>query len=238
VAVQITIVKVGSTLPALAAARGDFEDWIRWGLGPAGTQAGVVDVRNGDGLPKAGGLVGVVVSGSHALVTDHEAWSEDTAAWLAGVVARGIPVLGICYGHQLLAHALGGQVGDNPNGLEFGTVDVHLAGEAGADALLGGLPNPLPAQVCHRQSVLRLPPGAVRLAASALDGCQAFRVGATAWGVQFHPEFDGVAVRAYVDEFREELRAGGQDAEAIRRGVGETPQAAGLLQRFAGIAAS
>jgi GMP synthase (glutamine-hydrolysing) len=231
------IVKVGSTLPALAAARGDFEDWIRRGLGPAGVQASVVDPRRDDGLPQAGSLAGVVVSGSHASVTDHEAWSERTAAWLVDVVAQGIPVLGICYGHQLLAHALGGRVADNPNGLEFGTVAVRLAEDAAADALLGGLPDPLPAQVCHRQSVLRLPAGAVGLATSALDGYQAFRVGDNAWGVQFHPEFDAAVVRAYVDAFREELGAGGQDPEAIRRGVAETPQAAGVLRRFAGIVA-
>jgi GMP synthase (glutamine-hydrolysing) len=235
VAGTILIVKVGGTLPALAGAQGDFEDWIRRGLGPAGVRAGVVDVRRGEDLPAPGGLDGVVVSGSHASVTDREGWSEVTAGWLAGVVALGVPVLGICYGHQLLAHALGGRVADNPNGLEFGTVAVHLAEEAGEDALLGGVPNPLPAQVCHRQSVLRLPPGAVRLATSALDGCQAFRVADSAWGVQFHPEFNGAAVRAYVDEYREELAAGGQDPDAIRRGVAETPQAAGLLRRFAQI---
>jgi GMP synthase (glutamine-hydrolysing) len=238
VAGTIFIVKVGGTLPALAEARGDFEDWIRQGLGPAGAQASVVDVRRGEGLPGPEGLDGVVISGSHASVTEREAWSEGAAVWLSDLVALDVPVLGICYGHQLLAHALGGHVGDNPNGLEFGTVAVHLAEAAGEDALLGGLPNPLPAQVCHRQTVLRLPPGGVRLAASALDGCQAFRVGGSAWGVQFHPEFDGAAVRAYVDEFREELAAGGQDPDAIRRGVAETPQAAGLLRRFAQIAAS
>ena len=67
-----------------------------------------------------------------------------------GLVERGIPTLGICYGHQLLAHALGGEVGDNPNGREFGTVTVELTAEAADDPLLGGLPRePAGAGVPH-----------------------------------------------------------------------------------------
>jgi GMP synthase (glutamine-hydrolysing) len=166
-------------------------------------------------------------------VTDGAAWSEATAGWLAGVVARGVPVLGICYGHQLLAHALGGEVGDNPRGLEFGTIEIRLAAGAARDPLLGALPHPARVQVCHRQSVLRLPPGARRLASSAMDDNQAFVFGEGAWGLQFHPEFDAAIVRAYIHAFRQDLLAQGRDPAALQATCAETPRAAGLLQRFA-----
>jgi GMP synthase (glutamine-hydrolysing) len=227
------IVKVGSTLPALAAERGDFEDWIRQGMGRAGAGARIVDVRNGESLPPPAGLGGVVVSGSHDSVTDRATWSEATATWLAGAVAQEVPVLGICYGHQLLAHALGGEVGGNPRGLEFGTVEMHLEEGAREDALLGDLSDPVQVQVCHRQSVLRLPPGARRLASSAMDDNQAFGVGERAWGVQFHPEFDVAAVRAYIHAFGDDLLAKGQEPAALEAACVETPEAAGLLKRFA-----
>jgi GMP synthase (glutamine-hydrolysing) len=119
----------------------------------------------------------VVITGSHAMVTGHREWSERTARWLRGAVERGIPTLGICYGHQLLAYALGGEVGDNPNGLEAGAVDVHLNGAVQDDALFAGFPSPITGYVGHHQSVLRLPPGARRLASSAMDANQIFVMG-------------------------------------------------------------
>src|SRR5690348_8631928 len=71
-------------------------------------------------------IAGVVVTGSHSMVSHREPWSERAAQWLAGVVESDrVPVLGICYGHQLLAHALGGEAGDHPAAIEIGTVQVR-----------------------------------------------------------------------------------------------------------------
>jgi len=89
--------------------------------------------------------------------------------------------------------------------------------------------------VVHRQSALRLPAGAVRLASNAHEPVQAFRVGANAWGVQFHPEFDAEAMRGYIDLLADDLKSGGADPAALRGGVGRTDAAAGLLGRFARI---
>ena len=77
------------------------------------------------------------------------------AAWLRDAAHAGVPLFGICYGHQLLAHALGGEVGDNPNGREMGTIDLELHPHAADDPLFAGLPMQFPAQATHLQSVLR-----------------------------------------------------------------------------------
>ena len=69
------------------------------------------------------------------MVTQHLQWSERIAEWLPEAAERQIPTLGICYGHQLLAYALGGKAGNNPQGPEFGTVDVHLTKKAQNDLL-------------------------------------------------------------------------------------------------------
>lgn len=137
-------------MPDLVARRGDFEDWIAQGLGLPQTASRVVDVTNGGKLPPPVEVNGVVISGSHAMVTEHHAWSESTAQWLRDAVQTGVPILGICYGHQLLAYALGGEVGDNPNGREFGTVDIHLY--ANGDPLLTGFGSPIQTHVSHTQS--------------------------------------------------------------------------------------
>jgi GMP synthase (glutamine-hydrolysing) len=161
---ELIILKTGSTLPTLLARKGDFTDWIAAGLDTGSAAVRVVDAENGDALPAYDDVAGVVITGSHAMVTERQPWSEQVAAWLPGLVERGIPTLGICYGHQLLAHALGGEVGNNPNGREFGTIIVELEAAAADDLLLGGLPPSLPVQVCHTQSALTLPAGARRLA--------------------------------------------------------------------------
>jgi GMP synthase (glutamine-hydrolysing) len=195
---QFLIIKTGSTLPSLQASKGDFEHWILTGMGIGDDQVLIMDIRDGSPLPAYDTLSGVVVTGSHSMVTDHHDWSERTAAWLAGAVEKRVPTLGICYGHQLLAYAMGGKVGDNPKGHEYGTVEVRLNENAQHDPLLGGLPSLIMAHVGHAQSVLELPIQARLLASSDMDRHQAFVVDGCAWGVQFHPEFDAEVVRAYI----------------------------------------
>lgn len=228
----LLILKTGDTYESLRAPRGDFEHWVADGLGAAGLPMLVLDPRQADLLPAAGDISGVVLTGSHSMVSHREPWSERTAAWLSDLVRLDeVPVLGICYGHQLLAHALGGEAGDHPEAMEIGTVDVSTTDAAAQDPLFGFLPGRFAVHVVHRQSALKLPPGAVRLAANDFEPNQAFRVGERAWGVQFHPEFDENAMRGYIDE----LAPGLDDAAALRERVRATPKAAALLQRFAQI---
>ena len=236
------IIKTGDTLPALKAAHGDFEDWIARGLNPATANnplaVQALDARTATAWPQPGQIAGVVVTGSPAMVTDREPWSERTAAWLVSVVAARVPVLGICYGHQLLAHALGGEVARHPAGLEIGTVAVQRLAGAEGDALLGHLPARFGAQVVHEQTVRRLPPGAVALAANAHEPHHAFRVGPCAWGLQFHPEFSDAVMRDYVACFAPALQRAGMDVAALEQGVQATPESASLLARFAQLAAA
>jgi len=229
----LVIVKTGSTVPAVAQRRGDFEDWITAGLGLAAQRIRVVVVAEGESLPEPGAVAAAVVTGSSAMVSDCEPWSLRTTAWLADAVAAGLPVLGICYGHQLLAAALGGKVARNPRGREIGTVAVRLTPAAAADVLLGQFPGALRVQTSHQESVIELPPGAVHLASSALDPHHAFRLGRSAWGVQFHPEFDADIMRGYLEARRQEVAAEGLDVEALERGVEDGPDGVAVLRRFA-----
>ena len=227
------IVKTGGTLPELRERRGDYEAWIAAGMGLAPGDVDVVAVAEGELLPAPDAPAGIVVTGSSAMVSQREPWSERTAAWLARAVERETPVLGICYGHQLLAHALGGSVGRNPRGREIGTVVVRSLAPAQRDPLLGVWGAAEPAHVTHLESVLALPAGAVRLAESDLDPVQAFSAGPRAWGVQFHPEFDADTVRTYLVARTEKVRAEGLDSEALLAAVREAPGGPRLLRRFA-----
>ena len=186
--IRDSIIETGQPVASMRR-HGSFAHWIRVAAGLDRDATVVVDVEHGDELPSREGFAGVIVTGSAAMVPDRLPWSEHTAAWLRDAAHAGLPLFGICYGHQLIAHALGGEVGPNEVGREMGTVRIHLHPEAHDDPLFTGLPAPFAAQATHLQSVLRPPPGATVLAHNDHDACHAFRWGEAAWGVQFHPEF-------------------------------------------------
>jgi GMP synthase (glutamine-hydrolysing) len=232
----LAILKVGSTWPAMARTRGDFEDWLRRSLGWAGAHTVVVAVSEGDALPAPETLAGAIITGSHSMVTDRAAWSEGLAGWLRRAVPGGLPVLGICYGHQLLAQALGGEVADLEPEPEVGTITVALTPAGREDPLFQDLPQEFPAHASHVQSVRRLPQQAVRLARSSREPHHAFRVGPWAWGIQFHPEFDTESMRAYVNRWAEKPNAPRWDWATVHAEVRDTPDAARITLRFARLA--
>jgi GMP synthase (glutamine-hydrolysing) len=231
----IVLVKTGDTFPDIRETLQDFEHWITRGLGVDPRQIDVVNAPAFDPLPGAAVIAGVVIAGSHAMVTQNLDWSLRVEKWLAPVVGAGIPVLGICYGHQLLAKAMGGLVDFHPQGLEIGTAAIHLTHAATADPLFHDLPAVITAHTCHSQTVLRLPEGAVCLAENSHDPHHAFRLGRAAWGVQFHPEYSRAVMAGYIDNMVPVITALGKDADQLRRSVTDTPEALKILERFAGL---
>lgn len=225
------IIETGQPVPSMRR-HGRFPHWIRVAAGLDADAAVVSNVEHGDPLPARDGFAGVLVTGSGAMVTQQHPWSERSAAWLHDAARAGLPVFGICYGHQLLAHALGGTVADNPAGREMGTVAIDLHAGADGDPLFGGLPTQFAAQATHLQSVLQPPPDATVLARSAQDACHAFRWGQSAWGVQFHPEFATTHMRGYVHAKRDALTREGRCAHQLSRTISATPHARRVLRRF------
>ena len=141
------------------------------------------DAVSGD-LPEHFGFDGVVVTGSRSSVYWDEAWIPPLVEYVKYAHERGVPVLGVCFGHQLLADALGGGVGDMGE-YEIGYREVTQTAES---ALLAGVPETFTAFTTHSDAVVELPPDAELLAENDY-GVHAFRVG-DSYGVQFHPEYD------------------------------------------------
>ena len=229
------IIKVGTTYPDIAQRYGDFEDWVRTGLAISLLPIITVDVQHGAALPDAGACSGVVITGSHEMVSDRLAWSQLVEQWIPLLLVRGVPLLGICYGHQLLAQAMGGSVGYHSGGSESGTVDIFLMPQAADDALFAGLPQQMPVHTVHRQTVFALPPDALLLARNDFEQHHAFRLGECAWGVQFHPEYDESVMAAYLLAEAGDLAAKKQGVRKLQEAVRPTPEAAAVLNRFGGL---
>ena len=229
------ILETGAPIPSLRR-HGGFGHWIRVAAGLHGRQVRQLAVTQGAPLPDARDFAGVLVTGSGAMVTDREDWSERSAAWLRDAAHAGQALFGICYGHQLLAHALGGRVDWNPRGREMGTVALTLEADAANDPLFTGLPDRFLAQATHQQSVVSAPPQARVLARSGLDDCHAFRWGEATWGVQFHPEFNTGVMRGYIAARADALAEEGQCHRRLLQEVRPTPLARRVLRRFVHVA--
>jgi GMP synthase (glutamine-hydrolysing) len=227
---QIALIKTGCTIDEIKPRHGDFENWFAAGLGVSNLLQ--IDVFDHQPLPPPSSLAGIVITGSPAMVSARLDWSERTADWLRGAVKTDIPVLGVCYGHQLLAHALGGCAGPNPKGRQIGTVQARRVEYATVDPLLGHLPATFPAQTSHSEVVLELPQGAQRLATSPMDPNFAIRFADKVWGVQFHPEFSAAVVSDYIRYRTADLLREGLDPEKLQRNTAETDAANTVLQKF------
>lgn len=234
----VLIIKTGSTVPNLLSKGEDFETWVRLGMGLDSASIRVVNIAVGELLPSLDEITSLVITGSPAYLTDLAPWNYVAADYIRAAVKVAKPLLGICYGHQLLAWAFGAEVGFHPQGRELGTVPIALNDAARNDSLFCDLPNAFAVHSAHQQSVLSLPADAIPLAFNDFERFQSFRLGECAWGVQFHPEFNASISEHYVRFRWDDMLAEGLQPQEILGQVQETPEAASLLRRFQQIAAS
>jgi GMP synthase (glutamine-hydrolysing) len=216
----------------IAAKRGGYPEIIRHAAGLRAESWMAVDLRALDPLPPPDTLAAVVVTGSAASVTERAPWMLRAEAYLRTLAASRVPTLGICFGHQLLGQALGGEVIRNPRGREIGTVSLEIVED---DPLLAAARSPLEVNAIHVDTVGRLPSGARVLARTAVEPHAVLRFSESVWGVQFHPEADAEILRDTIDVRRELLAREGLDPDGLIERASDAAAGASTLHRFVDI---
>lgn len=224
----LLIVQMGHPPAAIRASVGEQPQWFQAALRQHNPALRVVCPFEGEPLPALDEFSGAVISGSWAMVTTREPWSERTAGWIRHVMDADKPLLGICYGHQLMSWALGGEVDYHPGGREVGLKNITLNQAGKDDRMLGQGPERFSAFLSHEQSVLTPPKGVAVLASSDHDPHQALRYSPQALSVQFHPEFTPKIMNAIITLREKPLKEAPYPvAESLI-----TPYAHGILERF------
>ena len=187
---KLTILQTGDVPLPLRDRFGPYPEMFHRMFGEAGVSFGYDTVRVHDGvpLPEPSALEGAVITGSAAGVYDDFPWLEPLRAFIRGAYAARTPMLGICFGHQIMADALGGDVRKSEKGWGIGR---HVYDVARRPVFLGGRLSEFAVACSHQDQVIAPPAEAEVFLASAFtpNAGLAYRNGA-AVSLQPHPEFE------------------------------------------------
>ncbi len=195
---------------------GVFRDFLQ----EDGLEWTAVELDEGEPIPDLGAYDALWVMGGPM-----DVWEDDDYPWLEperaaireAVVGRKMPFLGFCLGHQLLAQALGGEVGPAAEP-EIGIMEVELTEAGRRSPIFKGIPETHACLQWHSAEVLRAPPGAQTLAASRACAVQALGYAGRAFSIQYHIEITGDTVPQWGDVPAYE--------QALERAMGEGALAA------------
>ncbi len=167
-----------------------------------------VDLNDVDGVVSMGGPMNVDQADDHG-------WINQEAQFIKSAHEAALPIVGVCLGAQLIAHALGGKV----QAMDAPEIGWHPVGQfrpGFPDTIFGGIPWTTDQFHTHGQQVTELPPGGVLMASSDCCKNQAFRVGLTTYAFQFHFEWTRNDIEGILDQFANWIKESGRDVDVIR----------------------
>lgn len=201
---KVALLKMGTTMPSVKAKYGDYEDWFANALQFEPSDLLVINAIEEAPFPENGQFNGLIISGSSHAVYDREPWSERAGDWIQEQMNTQIPILGVCYGHQLIAQRLGARVDLSPGGREIGVCAVEKVDD---DPLFDGLPNVFDVIQTHSDAVLSPVPNARVLAKSPQAENQAMALGSRIRTLQWHPEITAEVIEEYILLRREAIES-------------------------------
>ena len=145
---------------------------------------------------------GIIITGSPASANDKNLWIEELLIIIRSSIDKKIPIFGSCFGHQVIAKALGSNIIKNPNGWSFGLVKTQIVADA---PWIAGLEKETLVYAAHMEQVKELPNGSKLLFKT--DGCEiaGFSIENSIFTTQYHPEMSGQFMEALTEELSCEL---------------------------------
>jgi len=196
---KLTILQVGQTPPAMQKRFSRYPPQFQTMLDAAGGEFSyeTVWVLDGQEIPDSKDMEGVIITGSAAGVYEDHPWMEPLRETVRRAYASAIPMLGVCFGHQIMAEALGGEVRKSEKGWGLGRVVYNIKARP---AFLDSLPDSLAIAASHQDQVIT-PPGEadVFLTSDFTPNAGLFYRNGAAVSVQPHPEFDKDYSQALID---------------------------------------
>jgi len=167
-----------------------------------GWRLSALDVTQGHYPADAGDYDGYIITGSPASANDPDLWIDRLKAFIRTAARRQVPQFGACFGHQVIAAALGGRVEQSAGGWRLGLHETPTSADA---AYLADAGQPIALYAAHKDQVTALPPGAVNLGGT--DDCPigAFALGTSVFATQYHPEMDPAFITALIEELARDL---------------------------------
>jgi len=229
---RIGLIQCGHVHPDLVPTLGDYPQLFADLLGPEGIELTTFDVDHDQFPDDLSGFDGWVISGSASSAYEDLPWIHRTEELLRKLVADQAPMVAVCFGHQLLAQALGGRVAKSSDGWGAGMHRYEFVGDP--------LPWMSPAPeggvriiASHQDQVVELPEGAVVIARTGHCPIAAYTLGSSVFAIQPHPEFTAEVSRGLVERRRD--RIGAEASDAALASLGEPLDqelVAGWMARF------
>ena len=194
---KLLIISAGPGLDEIRNIYGHAIDWISSFINDASLEIHISHIYKNEDFDHSG-YDAWIITGSASSVLDNDNWISNLKNKIKYAYKTSIPLLGICFGHQIISEALGGKVVHNIKGWELGAYKIDF-NQKGRDSLLfNGIDSNDYFYFSHEDIVSKLPPSAVELASNNM-GLQSYSINDRIFGVQFHPEFSFDVIRKYVE---------------------------------------
>ena len=193
---KVIIIDCGPSFSEVSEQFGFAPEWIMRILEDAKCNFKWVKCYEGETLNNSEGDAWIITGSPHS-VYDELDWMLDLENKIRNSKSFNMPILGICFGHQLIAKSYGGKVELNPEGWELGSFPIKLTEKGAQSRIFSGVSDDAIVYQSHKDCVIRLPDGAIELAQNK-KGTQSFKIYNNIYGVQFHPEFSWDIIKKYV----------------------------------------